>query len=115
MSESARKDDLGIRLSVTETKVANIDDDLLEQKNVLKDISMKVDGLKERFDKMNGALPHIQKSCARIEGHIEGITNITNAQETKIEKNSLYVKLMWALMLPVVIAIVGGLVKIFMS
>ena len=110
-----KTDELDVRLSVTETKVDNIESDVSEQKVMLKDISMKVDGLKERFDKMNGALPHIQDSCTRIEGHMEGVTAISNEQETKIEKNSVHIKLMWALMLPVVIAITGALVKIFIN
>ena len=45
MSDAAHKDDLDVRLSVTETKVVNIESDMTEQKVMLKEISVKVDGL----------------------------------------------------------------------
>ena len=81
------KDDLDVRLSVTETKVINIEDDLIEQKVVLKDISVKVDNVKERLDKFNGALPHIQETCNNIERHLESVTDANNKQENKITKS----------------------------
>ena len=112
MPTVSNKNNLDVRLSVTETKVANIQGDLVDQKDVLKDIYDKVNGLKERFDKMNGALPHIQESCSNIEKHLEEVAKANNEQENKITKNSLYIKLMWGLSTPIMLAIVGTLVKV---
>ena len=112
MSDAAHKDDLDIRLSVTETKVVNIESDMTEQKEMLKEISVKVDGLKERFDKMNGAIPHIEDACSRIEQHLELVVHVSNTQETKIAKNSLYMKLLWGLVVPIVLAATGSMIKI---
>jgi len=115
MPVTPKKDDLDVRLSVTETKVTNIEEDLVEQKVVLRDISVKVDGLKERFDKMNGTLPHIQETCNSIERHLEGVTEANHSQETKIAKNGVSIKVMWGILVPVVIGIAGALIKIFFS
>lgn len=106
------KDDLDIRLSITETKVVSIEGDLVEHKVMLRDISTKVDGLKERFDKLNGALPHIQKTCGNIEKHLEAVTKANNSQENKITKNSLYIKILWGIVIPVSLTIVGATVKL---
>lgn len=109
---ASNKDDLSIRLSVTETKVVNIEGDLGEYKTVLKDISVKVDGLKERFDKMNGAIPHIESSLANIDKHLESVTDTSYEQETKIIKNTLYIRLLWGLVVPVVLTVTGAFIKI---
>ena len=107
------KDDLDVRLSVAETKVTNIEDEMSEQKIVLRDISVKVDGLKERFDKMNGTLPHIQEACNNIEKHMGGMVETIHKQDTRITKNTLYMKIIWAITIPTTVAIVGALIKIF--
>ena len=106
------KDDLDVRLSVTETRVTNMQEDFSEHKTMLRDISLKVDGLKERFDKMNGALPHIQETCSNIESHLEAVTDSNNKQNNQITKNSLYVKLLWALVVPIALTIVGATIKL---
>lgn len=115
MPDTSNKDDLDVRLSVTETKVTNIEEDLVEQKVVLKDIFVKVDGLKERFDKMNGTLPHIQKTCNNIEQHLEGVIEANHKQENKITKNALSIKIVLGVLIPVSIGITGALIKIFFS
>lgn len=107
------RDDLDVRLSVAETKVAKIEEDMVEQKIVLRDIFVKVDGLKERFDKMNGTLPHIQETCNNIEKHLEGVVKSDHEQDTRITKNSLYIKIIWAITVPTTVAIAGALIKIF--
>ena len=48
MPDKPIRDDLDVRLSVTETKVTTIQGDLLDQKTVLRDISTKVDNVKEK-------------------------------------------------------------------
>ena len=119
MSGMALKEDLSVRLSVAETKVANMNEDIAEQKTVLKDIVGKVDGLKERFDKMNGSIPHIKDSCNRIEKHLELIAKSNNQHETeivenktKIAHNALYIKLLWGLVSANILAITGAMIKI---
>ena len=112
MPNTAHKDDLDIRLSVTETKVTGIEGDLAEHKIMLKEISVKVDGLKERFDKMNGAIPHIEDACNRIEQHLELVAHTSNRQETKIAKNTLYIKLLWGLVIPIILTVTGSFIKI---
>jgi len=109
---ASNKDDLSIRLSVTETKVTNIEDDLMEQKTVLRDISIKVDNVKERFDKLNGALPHIQETCNNIERHLETATELSHGQDNRITKNSLYIKILWGIVVPVSLTIVGATIKL---
>jgi len=106
------KSDLSARVSVTETKVTNIESDLVDQKEVLKDIAVKVDGVKERFDRMNGALPHIEETLTSIKEHLENVTEISHSQETKIVKNTLYIKLLWGFVVPVVLTVTGSMIKI---
>ena len=115
MSDESTRDNLDVRLSVTETKVDNIGCDLADQKAVFRDIAAKVDGLKERFDKMNGAIPHIQATCNNIERHLESGIEINNTHEAKITKNSTYIKIMLGILAPVVVGIAGALIKIFIA
>jgi len=108
----AHKDELNTRLSVTETKVTNIEENMGEQKAVLKDIAVKVDGVRDRFSKMNGTLPHIQDTCNNIEKQLTNLIIFSGKQETKIEKNSLNIKLMWALIVPVAVAVTVAIIKV---
>jgi chromosome segregation ATPase len=105
--------DLDIRLSVSEVKIQKVEEDLGENKIMLKDISAKVESVSNNFTKMNGTLPHIKETCDSIVDHLEALTKENSKQETKIAKNGLYIKVMWGLLAPVTIAIVGALIKIF--
>ena len=97
---SSLKNDFNARLSVSETKIVGIETDLNEHKDLLKYISVKIDAVKERFDKMNGAIPHITRTLSNIEKHLNSVADTNYGQETKIEKNSLYIKLLWGSCVP---------------
>ena len=112
MPNSLDENNFDVRLSVTETKIVGIEDDLGEHKVMLKDIAVKIDGVKGRFDKMNGSIPHIENTLKSIEKHLEGVTKISHEQETKIAKNTTYVRLLWALIIPVVLTVTGAMIKI---
>ena len=107
--------ELDVRLAVTEEKIRNIEEDIAESKDMLNKIFGKVDSVKERFDKMNGTLPHIEKTLEDIELHLEKVSSRLANHEAKIAKTTLTTKIIWAVLLPVSLAIIGAVIKLLFS
>jgi chromosome segregation ATPase len=103
------------KIAVLEVEVGHLQTDSHDTKEWLKSIDGKLDGVKERLDKQNGAIPHMTSDVAKLSESVSILhENITKIQ-LNTNKTELRTKILWGTLATVGAAFIAAIVKLLFA
>jgi hypothetical protein len=104
-------DPLEIRVVILETKTSSMESKFEKMENRLEQTHELVLEIKERLDKQNGWIPHLQQDIHALKESQIQLNTILNKNGVEDKEQSTRLKVIWGVMTAIGSAIIGYVLK----
>lgn len=100
------------KIAVLEVEVTHLQTDSVNTRQWLSSIDRKVDDIKSRLDKQNGAIPHMQSDISELTDLMKDMS--TKQQDSRVANQEFKLKtgMMWSGLGFVIASIIGLIIKV---
>lgn len=95
---AADVNDLDKRISILETEFENMDNTITKMETTVSENYESTLAIKERLDKWNGSIPHLVEDVKVANGKMDKVLEALSANTVADAKNSVKIKVMWAIL-----------------
>lgn len=99
-------------IAVLKVEVGHLQTESHDTKEWLKSIDGKVDSIKERLDKQNGAFPHMSQDVVKLSESVSVLHEAVIGMKLSSNKIELKTKVLWGILASIGGALLAGLVKL---
>lgn len=99
------------KIAVLEVEVGHLQNDARETKQWLKSIDGKVDDIKERLDRQNGAIPHMSQDISKLSESVSTLHSAVSNLQVNSSKTETKTMIIWGILTAIGAAVLAAVTR----